>query len=447
MKKLMITALVCATFVSVYAQDAKKEDTKYRRSSLYMMMLPDDDLEGDQLKVVENAFTTKAFPDKYNNHNLKKTVFSAQNVKAIDVTQDQIHAAEELLNSKKKGIGKIAGKLGGFMKKHEEKPDTAQKENTKNAGYIAKLNKYFDENHVAQKLFAKWLGGGETADEGKKPISYQLVEARGLQTLSQEEIATNRDLYLGEAMSDIIPRTFIMVNRYAYTSAEEIIAMTAAVADQFGAGGYASLGGALLSKVLKGYFVMTNTYLYQLDLTNEQVTNLVEKYKEDISGIYNDKSIKLKYVGKTMKYAPATMKLSTKSDADTKLIARATVRATDAAIADLQKKYEEFKTLATLHQEDDGTLFSYIGKKEGIDSGDKFEVLERVMKDGKETFKVVTTIKVDKKGVWDNREGAGEIIQDAAQDKEDDDINTSLTYTTFGKSKKMLEGSLIRQVK
>ena len=431
MKKLLITALVCAAFVSVYAQDAKKEDTKYRRSSLYMMMLPDDDLEGDQLKVVENAFTTKAFPDKYNNHNLKKTVFSAQNVKAIDVTQDEIHAAEELLNSKKKGIGKL----------------TAQKENTKNAGYIAKLNKYFDENHVAQKLFAKWLGGGETADKGKKPISYQLVEARGLQTLSQEEIATNRDLYLGEAMSDIIPRTFIMVNRYAYTPAEVIIAMTAAVADQFGAGGYASLGGALLSKVLKGYFVITNTYLYQLDLTNEQVTNLVEKYKEDISGIYNDESIKLKYVGKTMKYAPATMKLSTKSDADTKLIARATVRATDAAIADLQKKYEEFKTLATLHQEDDGTLFSYIGKKEGIDSGDKFEVLERVMKDGKETFKVVTTIKVDKKGVWDNREGAGEIIQGAAQDKEDDDINTSLTYTTFGKSKKMLEGSLIRQVK
>ena len=62
-------------------------------------MLPDDDLEGDQLEVVENAFTTKAFPDKYNNHNLKKTVFSAQNVKAIDVTQDEIHAAEELLNS------------------------------------------------------------------------------------------------------------------------------------------------------------------------------------------------------------------------------------------------------------------------------------------------------------------------------------------------------------
>jgi len=447
MKKLMITALVCAAFVSVYAQDAKKEDTKYRRSSLYMMMLPDDDLEGDQLKVVENAFTTKAFPDKYNNHNLEKTIFSAQNVKAIDVTQDQIHAAEELLNSKKKGIGKIAGKLGGFMKKQEEKPDTAQKEKTKNAGYIAKLNKYFDENHVAQKLFAKWLGGGETADEGMKPISYQLVEARGLQTLSQEEIATNRDLYLGEAMCDIIPRTFIMVNRYAYTSAEEIIAMTAAVADQLGVGGYASLGGALLSKVLKGYFVITNTYLYQLDLTNEQVTNLVEKYKKDISGIYNDKSIKLKFVGRTMKYAPATMKLSTKSDADTKLIARATVRATDAAIADLQKKYEEFKTLATLHQEDDGTLFSYIGKKEGIDSGDKFEVLERVMEDGKETFKVVTTIKVDKKGVWDNREGAGEIIQGAAQDKEDDDINTSLTYTTFGKSKKMLEGSLIRQVK
>lgn len=446
MKKFLTCVAMLAVCATTLAQEAKQE-TKYRRSSLYSMMIPDDDLQGEELTIVTNAFLEKAFPDKYNNHNLEFRVFSAQDLKNIDVTQNEIKEAEEMINGSKGKAKKAIGKIGNLVKKATSSAsDTAQKDDTKNAGYVAKLNKYFEQNKVAQKMFAKWLGGGESAPKSAQPINYSIVEERALQTLSQEEIATNRDLYLGEAVQDVVPRTFITVNRYSYVPAEEIIAYMTAAASTVG-GSYATLAGAGLAQVIKGYFVKTTTYLYQLDLDADKVNELVDKYANDITGIYSDESIKLKFVGKTTKFAPATLKLSAKSDADQKLISRATVRATDASIADLQKEYDQFKTLSTIHQNDDGTLYAYVGKKEGVKSGDKFEVLQRTMKDGKESYEVIGSVKVEKKGVWDNREGAGEVIEGAATTKEDDDANSSLTYTLLGSSKKMLEGSLIRQVK
>jgi len=103
--------------------------------------------------------------------------------------------------------------------------------------------------------------------------------------------------------------------------------------------------------------------------------------------------------------------------------------------------------LATLHQ-DGEQLFAFVGMKEGVKKGDKFEVLQKsINKQGKEEFKVVKTIKVEKDGLWDNREGAGEVIEGAASAKEEKDANAALKYTKLGTSKDFLEGSLIRQVK
>lgn len=88
------------------------------------------------------------------------------------------------------------------------------------------------------------------------------------------------------------------------------------------------------------------------------------------------------------KFAPATLQLTVKGDAAERRIKRATVRATDGSIAKLQRKHDEFKTLATLHIDGD-RLYAYIGKKEGVKSGDKYEVLEQTMdEDGVVTFKL-----------------------------------------------------------
>ena len=147
------------------------------------------------------------------------------------------------------------------------------------------------------------------------------------------------------------------------------------------------------------------------------------------------------------------MKLTLKDDASAKLISRATARATDKSIAQLQKKYDQFKTLTVLNVTDDGqTMYAYVGKKEGVKDGDKFEALEQIQdENGNITYKKVGTVKVAKGKVWDNRHGAGEKIEGAASgDDDDDDGDNSLEYTIFeGKpSKALADGGLwLRQVK
>jgi hypothetical protein len=448
MKKLVLAAVLLSVGMTSLAQDAKQE-TKYRRSSLYTIMLPDDKLTGEQKKLVSEAFLTKVFPDKYNNHCLSERILDLTQIKAIEVTDYEIKAAEAAgAKGAKKGLG---GMLGGLGKKAVAQNGDGNQDNS-DAAYVAKLQKYFKEQKTAQKLIAKWLGGEETKPSKAQPSNMALVEERGLQTLSQEELdrakseAGGKEALIASAMDDLLPKTFVMVNRYAYLSAEEIMAYVTAAASAVG-GGYAALGGAALGAVLKGYFVKTNTYLFQLDLDKDKIMVLGEKYYNDITGLYDDDSYQLKYVGKTWDYAPAALKLSINEEALKKLISRATVRATDDAIAKLQAKYPDFKTLATLHQ-DGAQLFAFVGMKEGVKKGDKFEVLQKTInKEGKEEFKVVKTITVEKDGVWDNREGAGEVIEGEATGKEDKDANASLKYTKLGTSKDFLEGSLIRQVK
>ena len=97
----------------------------------------------------------------------------------------------------------------------------------------------------------------------------------------------------------------------------------------------------------------------------------------------------------------------------------------------------------------DGKLAAYIGTKEGIKEGDKFDVFEAVVseKDPNMTdWKPVGKIKVAKKGLWDNSEGAGQPIEGRAYDKKEEQAgNSSLKCTFFeGKVGKLGEGNLIR---
>ena len=160
-----------------------------------------------------------------------------------------------------------------------------------------------------------------------------------------------------------------------------------------------------------------------------------------------DPAFKLTYVGKSSKRAPAAMSLKTSATLD-KLIARGTARATDAAIAALQRDHEEFRPMTSLHVID-GKLAAYIGMKEGVESGDKFNVYEAVQSANDPNvveWKEIGTIKAGKE-IWDNRAGAGEEIEGAASDKEDGKAS-AVPYTVFnGKPGKMGEGCMIRLAK
>ena len=96
----------------------------------------------------------------------------------------------------------------------------------------------------------------------------------------------------------------------------------------------------------------------------------------------------VKYVGKTSKFAPATLTISLE-DKSKELIGRATLRSTDAVIAKLQQEYEVFKTLAPLYVEGED-ITALIGMNEGLEGGEKFEVLQPYYdENGKTAVKVV----------------------------------------------------------
>jgi hypothetical protein len=79
-----------------------------------------------------------------------------------------------------------------------------------------------------------------------------------------------------------------------------------------------------------------------------------------------------------------------------------------------------------------------IGLKEGVEAGDKFDVLEKNVDDtGRTYYKKLTTIKVDKKQIWDNRYMASE-----------ENTNSTIDRTLFdGSSKGLYPGLLIKQSK
>jgi hypothetical protein len=119
---------------------------------------------------------------------------------------------------------------------------------------------------------------------------------------------------------------------------------------------------------------------------------------------------------------------------DDELIAIATKKASDAVIANLQRTYEVFRTKTPLLSGD--PISAKIGLKEGLEKGDKYEVLEQIINDeGKTEYKRVGVIKVEKDMIWDNRFMAGE------------ENPSEIEYTTFrGSKSKYYAGMLIRQI-
>jgi len=106
----------------------------------------------------------------------------------------------------------------------------------------------------------------------------------------------------------------------------------------------------------------------------------------------------------------------------------------DAGIAKLQRKFEQFRTKTPLYTANPPT--AKIGLKEGLQPGDRFEVLEATQDEaGKINYVRKGVIKVDR-DIWDNRFEVGEVQ------------NASLLnqYTTFRGSGNFYPGMLIRQI-
>jgi hypothetical protein len=400
MKKISILFAVwcCLTQFAFAQTQINSTNIKYRRSSLYTLMI--DDQSRQYANVIRASFEKGPIPEKFNDHNLGTRVIPTSNLK--DET--------------------------------------------------ANITAFLEANNVARDMVAKWFNRS-----AKGGFNMDLIADRGKYDAGALDIAKAKASQRGlEALADageeLIKNTFVLVNDYNYVSKEEVAKKASGWLNAIGeVAGSANikmttdLTSSAVGVLGKGYVVKTNAYLYRLVWDEETAAIFYNDYWADDKTITpekkkafeNSKQFKLEYIGTDTSWADVQSTSFTKKTEE-ELIEKATVKAIDAVIVKLQKTHDEFKTKTPLFTGE--PITAKIGLKEGLSDKSKFDVLEQTIdSDGKTKYEVVGSIKVDTSyPIWDNRYGADEENQNSTVDK---------TYFKKVSGKDFYPGMLIVQKK
>ncbi|MCB0388251.1 MAG: hypothetical protein KDD23_06015 [Winogradskyella sp.] len=405
MKQSLLLVIIYLFSFSTFSQ-SEPNDLVYRRSSLYTLMISDENKEHQE--VIQNSFTNYPIPEKFNSHTLEK--------RTIPKTINDSVSKKELYVLQQQAI-----------------------------------TDFLTTNDVAKFMVAKWFNRSK---EGG--FNMNLISERGHYNATDLDVKIARNSERGTALiadagEELINNTFVVINNFKYTNKEEvakktnsILSAVSSVASQAGASDLslavdtAAEGVDILGK---GYVIKTDSYLYQLVWNDEIASIFYNDYWTEDGNIdttrvtaFNDSNIfKLQYIGMESAWADLqSTKYTTQSEEE--LITVATLKASDAVIAKLQRTYEVFRTKTPLLSGD--PITAKIGLKEGLEKGDKYEVLEQIInKVGKTEYKQIGVIKVEKNLIWDNRFMAT------------DENESELEYTTFkGSKNKYYQGMLIRQI-
>lgn len=383
---------------------------KYHRSSLYSILLIHPEQRFS--KEILEAFKSIPIPERFNNHNLKHTIFNAPIIK--ELTKEELEGAYKdaiynILNINKIG-GRLVEKWFNFT--------------TNNRGFDMKL--------VRERGFY---------DANILDINTAIKSARGLATLE-------------DAGEELISHTYILVNdiRYADKTTQKNLQGFAMMAGLFASSFIPVTSlvtqslystGVELNNLVIGFKVYVTSYLFRLDwnkdIENNFYSNLWIKPGEENNTVKinnwknNMSSFKLSYIGCTTIYSGSTSLAGVEKEQD--MFKKVCTRAIDTSISQLQKQFDEFKVFSPLISID--PLTSYIGLKEGITKDSKFEVLEVSTDDeGKTTYTRKGIIKPTK--IWDNRYLA------ELEEKYDSTINATYFEKVYGED--FYPGMLIREI-
>ncbi|HRH57259.1 MAG TPA: hypothetical protein PLS10_06380, partial [Chitinophagales bacterium] len=377
-------------------------DLKYRRSSLYTLIINDPSRE--YAETIKSSFINSPFPDKFNNHNL-------------DIRE-----------------------INGYANSKDQK---------------SVIDNFLNTNDIAKNLVAKWFNRSENGT-----FNMDLVAERGQYNATEMDVNNAKNTVRGlsllsDAGEELIKNTFVVVTDFKYTNKEDVAEKTKKAVNisaaflRFipGASTGVSIAQTATNTTLtiagKGYFVKATSYLYRLHWDEAVANKFYNDYWIDENSFDMDKKnafdnssiFTLDYIGSEVAKEQTQSSVFT-NKTEEQLIERATVKSVDQVIARLQRNHDEFKTKTPLYSVE--PIGAKIGLKEGLEGGDKYEVLEQTIdKNGKTYYKRVSVINVDKKNIWDNRYMASE-----------ENNNGDIKLTTFtGKSKGLYIGMLIRQIK
>lgn len=408
--KIFFTVLIAATsIVNVVAENQNDaNDLKYRRSSLYSLMISHTDQKF--ASEIKEAFAQMPVPDKYNDHDLS--------VKVLNLDK----------------------KLKGASSDKENQDITA----------------FLNDNNVGSRLVAKWFD----RDYYTGNCDMELIKERGLYNASKfdmmmAEKSERSKALIMDAGEDLIGNTFVLVNDIRYIDKSKgskavggiFKALGAIAAAYTGNSNYNDLGNNLgdIAETFKGFSVKINTFLYKLDWNDDvAMTFYKDQYTADGNSVKKEAfdlargNYKLKYIGKQESSGSTTSFMGIKEDEPIVMVKKACQRALDENVANLQKNFEEFKTKTPLVTTE--PITAYVGLKEGVSEKSKFEVLEAIEDEqGRMTYKRVGIIKPVPSLIWDNRYMA----------EEECAPNSTLGATTFKKVSggDFYQGMLIREIK
>lgn len=194
----------------------------------------------------------------------------------------------------------------------------------------------------------------------------------------------------------------------------------------------------------KGFSVKIRTRLYRLvwdDETSSMFYTQFYSAKPDADKINsfedNRDKFKLQYVGDVISKGGRTSFLGIKEEEPQLMIRKACQRALDENVADLMKKYDQFRIKSPILTVDP-TITVQIGLKEGVTPNSRYEVLEAQEENGKTIYKRIAVIKPVANRIWDNRYMASEELA----------YGSDFGATTFIKESggDIIPGHLVRQI-
>jgi hypothetical protein len=430
-KNLLLALLLISSINSLVAQTNALE---YRRSSLHMVLIESETFPKKEF--VMKSWNNYPFPDKYNKHTVASNTFNPAKYTVTDAEREAAgikkpSEAGKLL----KGMASEA--TGGIVGGND--PDMP-----------VKIQKFIDETKLANQLVAKWYN---RTKEGKMDTKY--VAEKSKQSASEEsKVATSGAADADEYFYDeeLIGGTFVVFSKLTFVENEPVARVIRdALITQASSISVEMLRNKAIEKAnqayergKEGYSIWTKVYLYQLvwnDEVAQSFKNTFFKLDDATFGASQwDKTdlFKLKLVGEENTSSLVTFSIKEKRTEE-KIIDIGTVRNIDNIFAKLQKKYVVFRPVTPISSV--GPITAMIGLKEGLEPGDKFEILKSTTdpKTGKKSYVAFASAKVDKDfPIFDN------LYIPTGEQKTDEAGNpvTGPGFTTFsGGDKKVMAGA------
>ena len=323
MKKIIILVSILLMNIEVFSQDIPK----YRRSSLHVMMMEDNDLMPRYKNIIETAFTSVPFPEKYDQHDIG---IAAADILSISVPEEKSEESEVQEDKRLKGIDK-------------------------------KIEKYLTDQGIARSMVAKWFGrspdGSFKTDLIAKRGSYDATNLDVRKAMSQAKSVSTQ---MEDAGYELIGNTFLVINKGDFIENEVAASIAyeiakAAIAEmkadnpiqQMAKDAAQSLADKTYEKARKGYTVNTMSFLYKLTWNDSISDIFYSDYWIDESSPADEKNakrimfdntdlFKMEYVG--MEKAKVIVFNLTSEDLSTQqIITEATIRTTNKAYSKLQK--------------------------------------------------------------------------------------------------------------